>query len=76
MKRLHRLPDTSVGTALMGCTGLLLHSFTDFSLHVPANAAIFCSLCGMICAAEGETTPRASSLRLRAEIVHPACDCQ
>lgn len=75
MKRLHRLPNSSVGAALLGCTGLLLHSFTDFNLHVPANAAIFFSLCGMICVAEGETKPRASSLRLRAEIVHPACDC-
>lgn len=27
--------------ALIGCTGLLLHSFTDFNMHIPANAALF-----------------------------------
>jgi hypothetical protein len=25
--------------ALVGCTGLLLHSFADFNMHIPANAA-------------------------------------
>jgi O-antigen ligase len=27
--------------ALVGCTGLLVHSFFDFNLHIPANAALF-----------------------------------
>lgn len=27
--------------ALVGCTGLLIHSFGDFNLHIPANAAWF-----------------------------------
>jgi len=27
--------------ALVGCTGLLVHSFSDFNLQVPANAALF-----------------------------------
>jgi O-antigen ligase len=31
--------------ALAGCTGLLAHSFTDFNLHIPANAALFYVLC-------------------------------
>jgi len=31
--------------ALIGCTGLLSHSFTDFNLHVPANAALFFVSC-------------------------------
>lgn len=31
--------------ALAGCTGLLAHSFTDFNLHIPANAALFFVLC-------------------------------
>ncbi len=31
--------------ALTGCTGLLVHSFLDFNLHVPANAALFFVLC-------------------------------
>ena len=27
--------------ALLGCTGILVHSFVDFNLQVPANAALF-----------------------------------
>jgi O-antigen ligase len=27
--------------ALIGCSGLLFHSFFDFNLHIPANAAMF-----------------------------------
>jgi O-antigen ligase len=27
--------------ALVGCTGLLLHSVADFNMHIPANAAMF-----------------------------------
>jgi O-antigen ligase len=34
---------------LIGCTGILVHSFSDFNLHVPANAALFFVLCGMVC---------------------------
>ena len=33
--------------ALAGCTGLLVHSFPDFNLHIPANAALFYVLCAM-----------------------------
>jgi O-antigen ligase len=33
--------------ALLGCTGILLHSFVDFNLQVPANAAMFYVLCGL-----------------------------
>jgi O-antigen ligase len=33
--------------ALLGCTGILLHSFVDFNLQIPANAALFYLLCGM-----------------------------
>jgi len=33
--------------ALAGCTGLLAHSFTDFNLHIPANAAWFYVLCAI-----------------------------
>lgn len=31
--------------ALLGCIGILVHSFVDFNLHIPANAAIFYVLC-------------------------------
>jgi O-antigen ligase len=33
--------------AFLGCTGLLLHSFVDFNLQIPANAALFYVLCGL-----------------------------
>jgi O-antigen ligase len=33
--------------ALLACTGLLLHSFVDFNLQIPANAAVFYVLCGL-----------------------------
>jgi O-antigen ligase len=33
--------------ALIGCTGVLLHSFVDFNLQIPGNAACFFALCGL-----------------------------
>ena len=48
--------------SLLGCTGILLHSFVDFNLQIPANAAMFYALCGL--AASGplteSSTPRCS----------------
>ena len=40
--------------AAIGCCGLLVHSFFDFNLHIPANAAWFAVLAGIA------TTARAS----------------
>lgn len=31
--------------AMLGCSGILVHSFVDFNLQVPANAALFYVLC-------------------------------
>ena len=39
--------------ALAGCTGLLAHSFLDFNLHIPANAALFYVLCVIAAAHSG-----------------------
>ncbi len=33
--------------ALVGCVGLLVHSFADFNLHIPANALLFYLLAGV-----------------------------
>ncbi|MGB9236283.1 MAG: O-antigen ligase family protein [Terriglobales bacterium] len=33
--------------ALLGCLGILVHSFLDFNLQIPANAALFYVLCGI-----------------------------
>jgi O-antigen ligase len=32
---------------LLGCTGILVHSLSDFNLHIPANAALFFVLSGI-----------------------------
>jgi O-antigen ligase len=40
--------DSAVSLAsVLGCTGILLHSFVDFNLQIPANAAMFYALCGL-----------------------------
>jgi hypothetical protein len=31
--------------AMLGITGILVHSFLDFNLQIPANAALFYVLC-------------------------------
>ena len=31
----------AIAGSLSACTGLLLHSFVDFNLHIPSNAMIF-----------------------------------
>jgi len=32
---------------LVGCTGILIHSFSEFNMHIPANAALFFVLSGI-----------------------------
>jgi len=39
--------------AIVGCTGLLVHSFLDFNLHIPANALWFYVLCAIATAPVG-----------------------
>ena len=33
--------------ALLGCTGILFHSFVDFNMQIPANTALFYVLCAL-----------------------------
>lgn len=33
--------------AIIGVTGILVHSFSDFNLHIPANASLFFVLCAI-----------------------------
>jgi O-antigen ligase len=42
-----RVATVRVLGALVGCTGILVHSLSDFNLHIPANAALFFVLCGI-----------------------------
>jgi O-antigen ligase len=44
--------------ALLGCTGILLHSFVDFNLQIPANAALFYVLCGLAASRPSTESPK------------------
>jgi O-antigen ligase len=46
--------------AAVGCCGLLVHSFIDFNLHIPANAAWFA-----VCAAIATCVPKGAMRRWR-----------
>ena len=49
--------------AMLGCTGILVHSFLDFNLQVPANAALFYVLSVLA----ATTIPLESRQRIRRE---------
>jgi len=46
--------------AAIGCCGLLVHSFFDFNLHIPANAAWFATLAGLATTGEQSSNSRRS----------------
>ena len=61
--------------ALLGCTGILFHSFVDFNLQIPANAAFFYVLCGL--AASTPLAPSSGSKRHRSSVnEHPNFDAR
>ena len=51
ISKLKNWPEDTNGAvglaALLGVTGILVHSFVDFNLQVPANAALFYVLCAV-----------------------------
>ena len=50
IKNWTRDPDGAIALAcLLACTGILVHSFVDFNLQIPANAALFYVLCTLAC---------------------------
>jgi len=51
--------------AALGCCGLLVHSFFDFNLHIPANAAWFAVMAGLACSATETRRRRRSGASLR-----------
>ena len=57
--------------ALLGCIGILVHSFLDFNLQVPANAALFYVLCGLAASGPLQESQRRRVLRRRHLIVEP-----
>ncbi len=44
--RLSRAASSQLA-ALAGCTGIVVHSVSDFNLHIPANAVMFFVLCAV-----------------------------
>jgi O-antigen ligase len=60
--------------ALLGCVGILVHSFLDFNLQIPANAALFYVLCAIAASAPLQESQRRRVLRRHNLIVQPAAE--
>jgi O-antigen ligase len=57
--------DSAVSlAALLGCTGILVHSFVDFNLQITANAALFYALCGLAASKPLETLSKRGQSRI------------
>src|SRR5262249_5504358 len=65
--KLHNWAETINGTltaaALLGCIGILVHSFLDFNLQIPANAALFYVLCALAASAPFHESQRRRARR-------------
>jgi O-antigen ligase len=44
----HSFEKTMGMAALIGCSGILIHSLCDFNLQIPANAALFSVMAGIV----------------------------
>jgi O-antigen ligase len=55
--------------ALLGCVGILVHSFLDFNLQIPANAALFYVLCGIAASAPLLESKRRRVMRRRHNLI-------
>jgi O-antigen ligase len=49
--------------SIVGVTGILVHSLSDFNLQIPANASLFFALCALATGSFGNHARRARSLR-------------
>jgi len=58
--------------ALLGCVGILVHSFLDFNLQIPANAALFYVLCAIAASAPLQESQRRRVARRPSLIAEPA----
>jgi O-antigen ligase len=76
--KLKNWTDTASGAltvaALLGCVGILVHSFVDFNLQIPANAALFYVLCAIAAAAPLQESTRRRMMRRHNLIVQPIPD--
>ena len=57
--------------ALLGCVGILVHSFLDFNLQIPANAAIFYVLCAIAASNPLQESQRRRSRRHHSFVLEP-----
>jgi O-antigen ligase len=57
--------------ALLGCIGILVHSFLDFNLQVPANAAMFYVLCAIAASNPLQESQRRRARRHHSLILEP-----
>ena len=77
-KKLKNWTETASGAvtvaALLGILGILVHSFLDFNLQIPANAALFYVLCGIAAAAPLQESKRKRIVRRHNLIVQPHTD--
>ncbi len=57
--------------ALLGCVGILVHSFLDFNLQIPANAALFYVLCAIAASKPLQESQRRRVLRRHSLVAEP-----
>ena len=57
--------------SMLGCIGILVHSFLDFNLQIPANAALFYVLCALAASAPLQESQRRRVVRRHNLIVQP-----
>jgi len=57
--------------ALLGCVGILVHSFLDFNLQIPANAALFYVLCAIAACAPLQESQRRRVVRRHSLVIEP-----
>jgi O-antigen ligase len=74
-RKLGKWNETASGAltvaALLGCIGILVHSFVDFNLQIPANAALFYVLCAIAASGPLQESQRRRVLRRHNLIVQP-----
>jgi len=77
-RKLENWTETASGAltmaALLGCVGILVHSFLDFNLQIPANAALFYVLCGFAASAPMQESQRRRVVRRHSLIVQPGSE--
>jgi O-antigen ligase len=76
--KLENWSDTGSGAmtvaALLGCVGILVHSFLDFNLQIPANAALFYVLCALAAGPPVQESQKRRVLRRHNLIVQPSAE--